>query len=42
MGECYFALLFLALAAVGILTCPYFRRDKNIWALEKGSKEDET
>lgn len=35
------ALLFLVLAAAGTLTCLYFRRIKNIWALEKGSKEDE-
>lgn len=35
------ALLFLVLAASGTLTCLYFRRIKNIWALEKGSKEDE-
>lgn len=38
---CRVALLFLVLDAAGTYTCLYFRRDKNIYALEKGSKEDE-
>ena len=28
------ALLFLALAALGVVTCLVFRRDRHIWALE--------
>ena len=35
------ALLFLLLAAFGTITCLYFRRDKNIWSLEKGSIQNE-
>lgn len=35
------ALLFLVLAVVGTVTCLYFRNDRNIWALEKGSIQNE-
>lgn len=33
------ALLYLVLAAVGVLTCLLFRRDRHLWALEENSSE---